>query len=140
MLHAYIIQAVSIGKSKLGFQFLVRFRSITKQYFRRADGVVVMFDLSSWSSYTNVKGWMLNVEVSTVSVKIVSVPKQNFSFKCKYPMYTSDFDSFDLLLEIHLTREFEHKTQYNLKNPSFCGRKELSLIALSWCWEIKRIW
>lgn len=39
-----------------------RFRSITKQYFRRADGVVVMFDLSSWSSYTNVKGWMLNVE------------------------------------------------------------------------------
>ncbi|XP_057309965.1 EF-hand calcium-binding domain-containing protein 4B-like isoform X2 [Hydractinia symbiolongicarpus] len=39
-----------------------RFRSITKQYFRRADGVVVMFDLSSWSSYTNVKGWMLNIE------------------------------------------------------------------------------
>lgn len=109
MLHAYIIQAVSIGKSKLGFQFLVRFRSITKQYFRRADGVVVMFDLSSWSSYTNVKGWMLNVEVSTVSVKIVSVPKQNFSFKCKYPMYTSDFDSFDLLLEIHLTRELNIK-------------------------------
>ena len=40
-----------------------RFRSITKNYFRRADGVIVMFDVTSERSFMNVKGWMLNVEV-----------------------------------------------------------------------------
>ncbi|XP_066922088.1 EF-hand calcium-binding domain-containing protein 4B-like isoform X2 [Clytia hemisphaerica] len=39
-----------------------RFRSITKNYFRRADGVIVMFDVTSETSFLNVKGWMLNIE------------------------------------------------------------------------------
>lgn len=42
---------------------LFRFRSITKQYFRRADGVVVMFDLTSEASFLNVKQWMVSIEV-----------------------------------------------------------------------------
>ena len=40
-----------------------RFRSITKQYFRKADGVIVMFDIMVESSFLSVKNWMLSVEV-----------------------------------------------------------------------------
>eukprot|EP00794_Sanderia_malayensis_P016747 gene16747-18441_t len=41
-----------------------RFRSITKQYFRKADGVIVMFDLCSESSFKNVRSWMNSIEDS----------------------------------------------------------------------------
>lgn len=39
-----------------------RFRSITKQYFRKADGVVIMYDVTSETSFTNVRNWMTNVQ------------------------------------------------------------------------------
>ncbi|XP_045174235.2 EF-hand calcium-binding domain-containing protein 4B-like isoform X2 [Mercenaria mercenaria] len=39
-----------------------RFRSITKQYFRKADGVVVMYDVTSETSFTNVRNWMTSVQ------------------------------------------------------------------------------
>ncbi|XP_064627617.1 EF-hand calcium-binding domain-containing protein 4B-like isoform X2 [Lineus longissimus] len=39
-----------------------RFRSITKQYFRKADGVIVMYDVTSESSFTNVRNWMVSVQ------------------------------------------------------------------------------
>uniref|UniRef100_A0A8R1I5C3 Uncharacterized protein n=1 Tax=Caenorhabditis japonica TaxID=281687 RepID=A0A8R1I5C3_CAEJA len=35
-----------------------RFRSITKQYFRKADGVVLMFDVTSEQSFLNVRNWI----------------------------------------------------------------------------------
>eukprot|EP00795_Rhopilema_esculentum_P012986 gene12986-3753_t len=41
-----------------------RFRSITKQYFRKADGVIVMFDLCSERSFKNMRNWMNSVEDS----------------------------------------------------------------------------
>lgn len=40
-----------------------RFRSITKQYFRKADGVIVMFDVTSEQSFLNIRNWMLSVRV-----------------------------------------------------------------------------
>ena len=45
--------------------FSPRFRSITKQYFRKADGVVLLYDLSSEASFVNIKSWMTSVEVRT---------------------------------------------------------------------------
>ncbi|XP_072128363.1 EF-hand calcium-binding domain-containing protein 4A isoform X2 [Mobula birostris] len=39
-----------------------RFRSISKQYFRKADGVVVMYDVTSEASFTAVRNWMANVQ------------------------------------------------------------------------------
>ncbi|XP_074658091.1 EF-hand calcium-binding domain-containing protein 4B-like isoform X2 [Tubulanus polymorphus] len=39
-----------------------RFRSITKQYFRKADGVLLMYDVTSESSFTNVRNWILSVQ------------------------------------------------------------------------------
>nr|XP_006813971.1 PREDICTED: ras and EF-hand domain-containing protein-like [Saccoglossus kowalevskii] len=39
-----------------------RFRSITKQYFRKADGVIVVYDVTSESSFTSVRNWMSSVQ------------------------------------------------------------------------------
>ncbi|XP_062918235.1 EF-hand calcium-binding domain-containing protein 4A isoform X2 [Mobula hypostoma] len=39
-----------------------RFRSISKQYFRKADGVVVMYDVTSEASFTAVRNWMADVQ------------------------------------------------------------------------------
>ncbi|KAL3124495.1 hypothetical protein niasHT_004068 [Heterodera trifolii] len=39
-----------------------RFRSITKQYFRKADGVVLMYDVTSESSFLNVRNWIESVK------------------------------------------------------------------------------
>jgi Ras and EF-hand domain-containing protein len=47
-----------------------RFRSITKQYFRKADGVVLLYDLTSESSFINIKSWMTSVEVGTKDIYI----------------------------------------------------------------------
>ncbi|XP_032895062.1 EF-hand calcium-binding domain-containing protein 4A-like [Amblyraja radiata] len=39
-----------------------RFRSISKQYFRKADGVLVMYDVTSEVSFTAVRNWIANVQ------------------------------------------------------------------------------
>ncbi|PAV63218.1 hypothetical protein WR25_27031 [Diploscapter pachys] len=39
-----------------------RFRSITKQYFRKADGVILMFDVTSEQSFLNVRNWITSVK------------------------------------------------------------------------------
>lgn len=40
-----------------------RFRSITKQFFRKADGVVLMYDVTVEESFRAVKPWLTNVQV-----------------------------------------------------------------------------
>uniref|UniRef100_A0A8C7ZCS7 small monomeric GTPase n=1 Tax=Oryzias sinensis TaxID=183150 RepID=A0A8C7ZCS7_9TELE len=39
-----------------------RYRSITKQFFRKADGVVVMFDVTLEESFKAVRPWLNNVQ------------------------------------------------------------------------------
>uniref|UniRef100_A0A3P9N256 Calcium release activated channel regulator 2A n=1 Tax=Poecilia reticulata TaxID=8081 RepID=A0A3P9N256_POERE len=39
-----------------------RFRSMTKQFFRKADGVVLMYDVTVAESFAAVKPWLLNVQ------------------------------------------------------------------------------
>ncbi|KAM8910388.1 EF-hand calcium-binding domain-containing protein 4B isoform 3-T3 [Spinachia spinachia] len=39
-----------------------RYRSITKQFFRKADGVVVMYDVTVQESYRAVQPWLSNVQ------------------------------------------------------------------------------
>uniref|UniRef100_A0A915J7T2 Ras and EF-hand domain-containing protein n=1 Tax=Romanomermis culicivorax TaxID=13658 RepID=A0A915J7T2_ROMCU len=41
-----------------------RFRSITKQYFRKADGVLLVYDVTSELSFLNMRNWMQSVKVS----------------------------------------------------------------------------
>ncbi|XP_035183150.1 EF-hand calcium-binding domain-containing protein 4A isoform X2 [Oxyura jamaicensis] len=40
-----------------------RFRSVTKQYFRKADGILVMYDVTAECSFTAVRNWMSSVQV-----------------------------------------------------------------------------
>ena len=42
-----------------------RFRAIAKSYFRRADGVVLMYDCTYERSFLNVREWILTVHDST---------------------------------------------------------------------------
>uniref|UniRef100_A0A0N5A319 EF-hand domain-containing protein n=1 Tax=Parastrongyloides trichosuri TaxID=131310 RepID=A0A0N5A319_PARTI len=39
-----------------------RFRSITKQYFRKANAVVLMYDITSEKSFINVRNWIESVK------------------------------------------------------------------------------
>ncbi|GCB82721.1 hypothetical protein scyTo_0021704 [Scyliorhinus torazame] len=39
-----------------------RFRSVTKQFFRKADGVIVMYDITSSSSFSEVRYWLACVK------------------------------------------------------------------------------
>lgn len=41
----------------------LRFRSITKQYFRKADGILVMYDITAECSFMAVRNWMSSVQV-----------------------------------------------------------------------------
>lgn len=40
-----------------------RFRSITKQYFRKADGVIIVYDVTSEESFKNVRAWVSALQV-----------------------------------------------------------------------------
>jgi len=42
----------------------LRYRSITKQFFRKADGVVVVYDITSEQTFTAVRQWLTSVQVS----------------------------------------------------------------------------
>lgn len=39
-----------------------RYRSITKQFFRKADGVVVIYDITDVQSFTAVRQWLTSVK------------------------------------------------------------------------------
>ena len=41
------------------------FRSITKQYFRKSDGVILVYDVTSEITFRNVRAWMTSVRVSS---------------------------------------------------------------------------
>lgn len=40
-----------------------RFRSIAKSYFRRADGVLLLYDCTYERSFLNIREWMDSIEV-----------------------------------------------------------------------------
>lgn len=45
--------------------WLFRFCSITEQYYRKADGILAMYDLTRSTSFTALRGWMHSVKVSS---------------------------------------------------------------------------
>jgi len=40
-----------------------RFRSIAKSYFRRADGVLLLYDVTYERSFMSIREWMDSIEV-----------------------------------------------------------------------------
>lgn len=39
-----------------------RFRSITKQFFHKADGVVVIYDITLRDSFNSVRSWLVSIQ------------------------------------------------------------------------------
>lgn len=40
---------------------MYRFRSITRQYYRKSDGVIVVFDVTSESSFLVLQSWLNSI-------------------------------------------------------------------------------
>ncbi len=51
-----------------------RFRSIAKSYFRRADGVVLMYDVTCEQSFLNVRDWIQSInDISDRNIPIIII-------------------------------------------------------------------
>ncbi|XP_018413423.1 PREDICTED: EF-hand calcium-binding domain-containing protein 4B [Nanorana parkeri] len=63
----YSVKTVTVDNCQVALQLWdtagqERYRSITKQFFRKADGVVVMYDITSKETFTAVRQWLTSVE------------------------------------------------------------------------------
>ncbi|KAM9854296.1 EF-hand calcium-binding domain-containing protein 4B [Aulostomus maculatus] len=63
----YSVKTIMVENSKVALQLWdtagqERYRSITKQFFRKADGVVVMYDITAELSFTAVRQWLASVK------------------------------------------------------------------------------
>ncbi|XP_035520196.1 ras and EF-hand domain-containing protein homolog [Morone saxatilis] len=65
----YSVKTITVDNSQVALQMWdtagqERYRSITKQFFRKADGVVVMYDITVEQSFTAVRQWLTSVKES----------------------------------------------------------------------------
>lgn len=49
-----------------------RFRSIAKSYFRRADGVLLLYDCTYERSFLNIREWMDSIEVCFANAQYIN--------------------------------------------------------------------
>uniref|UniRef100_A0A4W5PAJ6 Calcium release activated channel regulator 2A n=1 Tax=Hucho hucho TaxID=62062 RepID=A0A4W5PAJ6_9TELE len=66
----YSVKTILVDNSQVALQMWdtagqERYRSITKQFFRKADGVVVMYDITAEQSFTAVRQWLTSVQVGS---------------------------------------------------------------------------
>lgn len=67
-----------------------RYRSITKQFFRKADGVVVMYDVTVEESFKAVQPWLTNVQVGPSST--ATLGEELPSWFTNHPGINQSFD------------------------------------------------
>ncbi|KAM3608793.1 uncharacterized protein V6R79_004842 [Siganus canaliculatus] len=65
----YSVKTMTVDNSQVALQMWdtagqERYRSITKQFFRKADGVIVMYDITAEESFTAVRQWLTSVKES----------------------------------------------------------------------------
>ncbi|XP_006891363.1 PREDICTED: EF-hand calcium-binding domain-containing protein 4B [Elephantulus edwardii] len=63
----YRVKTVKVDDSQVALQLWdtagqERYRCITQQFFRKADGVIVMYDLTAKQSFLSVRQWLSSVE------------------------------------------------------------------------------
>ncbi|XP_062403974.1 EF-hand calcium-binding domain-containing protein 4B [Sardina pilchardus] len=63
----YSVKTITVDGSQVALQMWdtagqERYRSITKQFFRKADGVVVMYDITAQQTFTAVRQWLTSVQ------------------------------------------------------------------------------
>ncbi|XP_066031456.1 EF-hand calcium-binding domain-containing protein 4B [Chamaea fasciata] len=66
----YNVRTVTVDHTQVALQLWdtagqERYRSITKQFFRKADGVIVMYDITAKDTFTAVKQWLISIEEAT---------------------------------------------------------------------------
>ncbi|XP_013811710.1 EF-hand calcium-binding domain-containing protein 4B [Apteryx mantelli] len=66
----YSVKTVTVDNCQVALQLWdtagqERYRSITKQFFRKADGVIVMYDITAKDTFTAVKQWLMSIEEAT---------------------------------------------------------------------------
>lgn len=81
---------------------MVRFRSIAKSYFRRADGVLLLYDVTCESSFLNVREWVDMIEVTWLTDPqhlIHIMPRQPISvFTLSFFLYMLQICKWDCLV------------------------------------------
>uniref|UniRef100_A0A674PGY7 Calcium release activated channel regulator 2A n=1 Tax=Takifugu rubripes TaxID=31033 RepID=A0A674PGY7_TAKRU len=65
----YSVKTITVDSSQVALQMWdtagqERYRSITKQFFRKADGVVVMYDITAEQSFTAIRQWLTSIKES----------------------------------------------------------------------------
>uniref|UniRef100_A0A7N6FEW7 EF-hand domain-containing protein n=1 Tax=Anabas testudineus TaxID=64144 RepID=A0A7N6FEW7_ANATE len=65
----YSVKTITVDNIQVALQMWdtagqERYRSITKQFFRKADGVIVMYDITIEQSFTSVRQWLTSVKES----------------------------------------------------------------------------
>ncbi|XP_064500814.1 EF-hand calcium-binding domain-containing protein 4B [Pseudopipra pipra] len=66
----YNVKTVTVDNTQVALQLWdtagqERYRSITKQFFRKADGVIVMYDITAKDTFTAVRQWLISIEEAT---------------------------------------------------------------------------
>ncbi|KAJ0069480.1 hypothetical protein NL108_008268, partial [Boleophthalmus pectinirostris] len=62
----YSVKTITVDNNQIALQMWdtagqERYRSITTQFFRKADGVIVMFDITDMCSFTAVRQWLTSI-------------------------------------------------------------------------------
>ena len=51
-----------------------RFRNLTYQFYRQADGMVILFDLNNANSFDNIQTWIMSIrKVKNATIPILLV-------------------------------------------------------------------
>lgn len=71
-----------------------RFQSVTKAYYRGAQGVILMYDITQEESFIAVKSWINSIQVGTEShLTCIVMPYFRYSSgKCGADAYRSNVD------------------------------------------------
>ncbi|XP_069752816.1 EF-hand calcium-binding domain-containing protein 4A [Narcine bancroftii] len=95
-----------------------RFRSISKQYFRKADGVLVMYDVTSEASFTAVRNWMTSVEEGIDERAVVCLLGNKIDVLNSDTQRVSKVESERLAKEYNAVfYECSARTGYNIVEP-----------------------
>lgn len=64
---------MNINETKQSWiSFCCRFRSIARSYFRKAHGVLLLYDVTSESSFLNIRAWVDQIQVAGNSAEQMS--------------------------------------------------------------------
>ena len=91
-----------------------RFRTITKTYYKKSDGILLVYDVTDETSFKNIKNWMKQIELNVPS----NVSKILVGNKCDKEDRKISFEDGEKVAEEYNMKFFETsaKTKYNVDN------------------------